>query len=104
MAVLYAARDGIIDARGGRPPYFWRIFSEPHRRGELLREGWNAVARVIAVGVVMDATYQLIVFHWVHAFELVVTVLTLAFAPYLLLRGPISRIARHFISGKVGTS
>jgi hypothetical protein len=104
MAVLYAARDGIVDARQGRPAYFWTIFSRPDERGELLREGWKAVARVIALGVVMDVIYQLLVFHRIHPFELVLVVLTLAFVPYLLARGPINRIARRFIVGKVRTS
>jgi hypothetical protein len=104
MAVLCAARDGIVDAREGRPPYFWRFFSTSDRPKELLREAWKAVARVITLGVVMDVMYQLMVFHWIHPFELVVIVMTLAFAPYLLLRGPITRIVRLFIRGRARTS
>jgi len=103
MALLYAARHGILDARQGRPPYFWTIFTSRRDRWELLREGKDAVARVIALGVVMDFLYQLIEFHWIYPFQLVVIVLTLAFVPYLLLRGPINRIARLFIVGRVPT-
>jgi hypothetical protein len=103
MAAMYAARDGIVDARRGTPPYFWSLLTRPGERWELLREGEHAVARVIALGVVMDAIYQLMVFRWIYPFELIVVVLVLAFVPYLLLRGPINRIARHFISERVRT-
>jgi hypothetical protein len=103
MAVIYAARDGIVDARHGRPPYFWSLLAGPGARWDLLREGERAVARVIVLGVVMDVIYQLMVFRWIYPFELIAVVLVLAFVPYLLLRGPINRIARHFITGRVRT-
>jgi|SRR6185503_3993540 len=103
MGLIYAARDGIVDARQGRPPYFWTVFTRPGERWELLRQGGTAVARVIALGIVMDVIYQLLVFHWIHPFELVLIVLTLAFVPYLLARGPFSRIARAWMTRRVRT-
>jgi hypothetical protein len=93
MALLYATRDGLADARAGRPPYFWTLFTRPEERSRLLREGWKAVTRVILLGVAMDTIYQLIVFRWIHPVQLVVVVLGLAFLPYVILRGPIRRIA-----------
>lgn len=93
MAVLYAALDGLADSRSGRPPYFWRIFTHPEERRPLLSEGWRRVARVITLGAVMDAIYQIIVFRWIHPVQLVIVVLGLAFVPYVLLRGPIGRLA-----------
>ena len=94
MAIIYATLDGLADSRSGRPPYFWRIFTHPEARRPLLTEGWRRVARVITLGVVMDAIYQMIVFRWIHPVQLVVVVLGLAFVPYVLLRGPIGRIAQ----------
>jgi hypothetical protein len=93
MALLYAARDGLADARAGRSPYFWTMFTRPEERSSLLREGWHATTRVIVLGAAMDAIYQLIVFRWIHPLQLAVVVLGLAFLPYVLLRGPIGRIA-----------
>jgi len=51
----------------------------------------------------MDVLYQLIEFKTIYPGELIVIVLTLAFVPYLLLRGPINRIARHWRSTHVHT-
>ena len=101
MAVLYATRDGIGDARRGRPPYFWSLLTRPGERWSLLREGEHAVARVIALGIIMDVIYQLMVFRWIYPFELIVVVLLLTFVPYVLLRGPASRIAKRVIVRRV---
>src|SRR5262249_6479268 len=62
MALISAARDGLADARAGRSPYFWTMFTRPEERSGLFREGWHATTRVIVLGVVMDTIYQLIVF------------------------------------------
>lgn len=93
MALIYATRDGLSDARAGRPPYFWTMFTRPDERGRLLREGWKAMTRVILLGVAIDTIYQLIVFRWIHPLQLAVVVLGLAFLPYVILRGPSERMA-----------
>jgi hypothetical protein len=99
--MLYAIRDGVKDARVGRPAYFWSLLTEDGHRGERLHEGWAAVARVIGLGAVIDLIYQVMVFRSVHPLQLVVIVLLLAFVPYLLLRGPVNRIARRFVRTRV---
>ena len=98
MAALFATIDGIKDAHHGRPPYFWTIFTCPEARGRLLEEGASRVLRVLILGFVMDAIYQLMVFRAIYLVEIVVVVLILAFVPYLLLRGLINRIARHWMT------
>ena len=103
MGLIYAARDGIVDARQGRPAYFWSVLFTPDSRAALLREGWKAVVRVIALGVVMDAIYQLTVLGTIYPFELIVIVLALAFVPYVIFRGPINRIARAWMTRRVRT-
>jgi hypothetical protein len=103
MGLIYATRDGIVDARQGRPPYFWSVLFRQGSRMDLLREGWKAELRVIVLGVVMDVIYQLMEFRTVYAFQLIVIVLLLAFVPYLLARGPISRIAKAWMTRNVGT-
>ncbi len=96
MGAIFAIRDGLRDARQGRPPYFWSMFWDPSSRKELLQEGWKAVFRIIVLGVVMDAIYQYIEIKGVRPAELIVVVFVLACLPYLLIRGPVNRIARAF--------
>ncbi|MGC1579151.1 MAG: hypothetical protein WA813_24050 [Beijerinckiaceae bacterium] len=94
MAALAALRDGIKDAKSGRPPYFWTLLTNSVERGERLQEGVISTARVILLGLCMDVIYQLIVLKTFYPGEAVIVALGLAFLPYLLLRGPIDRIAR----------
>jgi hypothetical protein len=95
MAMFYAYRDGITDAHAGRRAYFWSIFTHPGERRALLQEGFRSVGRVIGLGVVMELIYQAMVLRAVRPLELIVVVLFLAFVPYLLLRGPINRLAQR---------
>ena len=46
----------------------------------------------------MDTIYQLKVLGTFYPGEAVIIALALAFVPYLLLRGPVVRIARHWVT------
>jgi hypothetical protein len=94
MGLLFAALDGFKDAREGRPPYLWTIFTHREERRRLLKEGWRRIARLIVVAVVMDVVYQLRFLHGIYPAELIDIVPGFAVLPYLLLRGPFNRIAR----------
>jgi hypothetical protein len=91
---VLAIRAGIQDARAGRPAYFWAVLSDSQYRSEALREGWKAVAQVFTLAIVMDVVYQLIVERWVYPLESLIVAVVLAIIPYLLLRGPVTRIVR----------
>lgn len=93
VATFLAVRAGVLDARAGRPPYFWTILTSPADRANLLREGWKAVAKVFVLAVLIDVVYQLIVFRWVYPFESLLVAFLLACVPYLLIRGPVNRVA-----------
>jgi hypothetical protein len=94
MAILLAVRDGRRDAALGRSPYLWTMIMLPDKRWGRLREGFDAVTRVLLLGSAMDALYQVLVLRSFRPLELVTIVLLLAFAPYLLARGPAGRLAR----------
>jgi hypothetical protein len=48
----------------------------------------------------MEVAYQLIVLRWIYLGEMALMVFGLACLPYLLLRGSINRIARHWLGPK----
>ncbi|MCY1082171.1 hypothetical protein [Archangium lansingense] len=94
MAMLLAMRDGIKDAHEGRPAYLWALFTDkPHRR-ELLQSGWSSVARVFILAVAMDLIYQVLVLKELRPLEGLLVAVFLAIVPYVLLRGPVNRVAR----------
>jgi hypothetical protein len=94
MAAIVALRDGVADAKAGRKAYFWTLLANPTERGGRLREGLIATARIILLGLGMDVIYQFIVLKTFYPGEAVIVAVALAFFPYVLLRGPIERIAR----------
>jgi hypothetical protein len=104
MATIAALRDGIDDARVRRSPYFWALLINPFERRARLYEGLISTARVILLGLCMDAIYQWIVLKTFYPGESVIVALALAFFPYLLLRGPIARIARGRLDAASGES
>ena len=99
MAAILAILDGLKDARAGRPLYTWTILTDQAQRAGYLREGLKRVTRVIVFAFVMDAIYQFIVLHRFYPGEALVTVFVVAVLPYLVIRGPIARIARRWNRG-----
>ena len=98
MASFFAFRYGIQDAREGRPSYFfWAIFTDPVRRPQRVREVWQHVSKIFLAAIILDVIYQLIVYRWIYPMQALITAVTLAFVPYLLLRGIITRISSRII-------
>ena len=95
MAVIFAVRSGLRDAKEGRPAYFWAIFTDPQNRRERLRDGWKSVARIFVLAIIIDAVYQIIELRWFYPLEAFIVAIVLAIIPYLLIRGPVNRAARH---------
>jgi hypothetical protein len=95
-ATALAARAGLRDAREGRVPYFRAVCTDAERRRLLVREGWKDIARVFAAAVVVDGLYQVLELRWFYPGEALLVAALLALLPYLVIRGPVSRLARLF--------
>jgi hypothetical protein len=91
---ILGVRDGIKDARTGRSLYFWTVLHDSQTRNARLEEGLSATARILALGLLMDAIYQIWVLGTFYPTEAAIVALALAFVPYLLIRGPTARLAR----------
>ena len=94
MAAIFAIRDGRKDAREGKAPYGWAVFTDPEHRRELLQAGWKAVGKVFVLAILIDAVYQFIVLRSFYPGEALIVAAILAFIPYLLIRGPANRLLR----------
>jgi hypothetical protein len=95
VALLLAYRDGFADARAGRPPYFWSLLTDPARRAERIRSGWQSIAKVFFMALAIDLIYQLVVLHGLRPVEGLVVAVLLAIIPYVLSRGPANRLYRR---------
>jgi len=100
VAAFFALRAGWKDARQGSVPYGWAILSDPINRRDLLQEGWKDVAKVFVIAIIIDFVYQIIELSWFYPEEALIVAAILALMPYLLLRGPVNRIARRWQHAK----
>jgi hypothetical protein len=96
MAAIAAIHDVVKLLRAGRAPTVQTVADTPGRRVQLLREGLNATARIILLGLAMDLIYQLLVFKAFYPVEALIIAVLLAFVPYLLVRVLLAPIARQW--------
>jgi hypothetical protein len=97
MAIFFAVRDGVHDAKTGRRAYLWSLFTEPGRMARL-RDGWRSVGKVFVLAIVLDLLYQLIVLKGLRPAEDLIVAVSLALVPYALLRGPANRLFRRIMN------
>lgn len=94
VAIFFAVRAGLRDARLGKPSILCDLLSDPTTRQERFREVWKDVGTVFIVALVLDSIYQVIVQGGVFALELLITAAVLALVPYVVSRGLFTMIAR----------
>ena len=92
VASVFAVRSAWKDAECGHPPYIWSIYSNPASRHVLLRHGWKDVRNVFVMAILLDIIYQIVELHWVYVGQAAIVATVLALVPYLLVRGPASRL------------
>jgi hypothetical protein len=95
MALLLAMRAGRRDARLGHPPFLWGLVSGRGARREYLLRGWKDMSRVFVLAVAMDLLYQFRRGLRPSLLGALLAATVLAIVPYLLLCGPVNRIARR---------
>ena len=94
IAVVLGWRGGLGDARAGRPPYLWGLILGGAERKELLRSGLADIRNLLAMGIVLDAVAQLLIYRQVHPGAALVVGPILIGAPYALARALTGRVAR----------
>jgi hypothetical protein len=97
MASFFAIRAGLADAKAGKPPYFWSLFTAHAHRVDIIKDGWKSVGKIFVLAAVLDVVYQIIELRFVYVGEALIVAFLLAIVPYLILRGPINRLARRWI-------
>ena len=100
MALFFAFRDGRNDARTGRAPYLWAVFTEAAHRRYLLTDGWKGFGKVFIIAMVLDLVYQYLAIGGFRPVQAVATACLLALIPYVLLRGPFNRYAARTAASK----
>lgn len=100
MALFFAIRDGRKDAREGRVPFFWAVFTDAGHRRDILLSGWKSIGKVFIIAIVLDLVFQYIEFRDFRPAGALLTGCVLAIVPYVLVRGPVTRLSRRNTTGE----
>ena len=94
VAILMGWRSGRADVRAGRPAYLYGLVTGSVDRKASLRNGFAVVRDLVAVGIVLDAVAQLLIYRQVHPGAAVVIGPVLICLPYAVSRALSYRIVR----------
>jgi len=94
VVTFFAVRAGLKDAREAQPAFMWAVLTNPAGRRRLLGSALKDIGRVLVMAVVLDTTYQLLVLRAFYPVQLIIVVVTCAVVPYVLVRGPVTRLTR----------
>jgi hypothetical protein len=93
VAIVLGIRGGLADAKAGNPPYVFGLLLGAGRRSESLRSGVAAIRNLLAVGIIMDIAFQLVIYHSVHPGAALLVGPILICFPYALSRALTTRLA-----------
>lgn len=99
VAIFFAFRDARRDIREGLAPFFWTVFTDPGHRRYMIKSGWKSICKVLIVAIVLDLVFQYRALRVFHPAVALFAGLVLALVPYLLVRGPLSRLMRRKVKG-----
>ncbi len=94
MATFFAVRAGLRDAREGQSPFLLTYIQDPNARRRLTKSAWKDVGKVFVIAILLDIVYQIIALRAFHPLQTAIVAFVLAILPYVLVRGPVSRVAR----------
>jgi len=92
IATILGIRNGLADARAGRPPYLWGMLFHRGLRSELARTGLATVANLLLMGILMDSVFQWIILGVSYPGAALVVGPVLIVGPYVVARALSNRL------------
>jgi hypothetical protein len=93
-AILLGIRDGLLDARTGRPPYLYSLLFYQSHRGEQLRSGFDSVVNLTLMGILLDSIAQWLILGASYPGAALVVGPALIAIPYACARALANRVVR----------
>jgi hypothetical protein len=94
LAIVLGLRSGLADVRAGHPPFLIGLLLHPGRRRELLRSAAASIRNLLAMGIILDVAFQLVLYRSVHPGAALVVGPILICTPYAVARALTTRVAR----------
>jgi hypothetical protein len=95
VAIILGGRDGMKDARAGRPPFLWGLVFHAADRLGLFRSALASVRDLVAVAIILDVAAQFLIFRIVHPVAALLLGPVLIGFPYAASRALTNRIRRQ---------
>jgi hypothetical protein len=94
LAAILGARNGIVDARNGRPAYLYAILFKRQLRRELMKHSFGVLVNLFLMGVLLDSIAQWLILGASYPGAALIVGPTLIGAPYAVARALANRCAR----------
>ena len=98
VAIILGARDGVKDARAGRPLFIRAVFFDSAHRTKLLQNMFASIRDLVAIAILVDVVSQYLIFREIHPGAALLLGPVLITIPYALSRVFTNRIVRRRIS------
>ena len=96
IVTFLAIRAGFRDAREGKPPFFWTAITNEEERHIMVKSGWKDIGKIFVIAMILDTVYQIIAHSEFGLLQTFIVAISVAVVPYIIVRGPTSRIVRAF--------
>ena len=93
VAITFGIRNGMSDARAGRPPYLRGILLYRSQRGEFVRSSLAALSNILLMGILLDSICQWLILGASYPGAALVVGPVLIVAPYAIARTLANRAA-----------
>ena len=102
VAIALGIRDGIVDAKQDKPPYFIRVLFKSERKLYVLKTSLKSIAAPLTIGIVLDMVLQWVIFQGVFLLPALMAGTILVALPYSIARGLSNRVAQRWITRGTG--
>lgn len=92
VAIALGIRDGLKDARAGRPPFVTDLIVRPEGRKRQLKRALQTLIKPLVIAIVLDAVAQYLMFRTIYPGAAVFVGVVIMAVPYSLARGLTNRI------------
>jgi hypothetical protein len=92
VAIALGIRDGLKDARAGRPPFITDLIVRPEGRKRQLKQALQSLIKPLIIAIVLDAVAQYLMFRTIYPGAAVFVGVVVMGVPYSLARGLTNRI------------
>jgi hypothetical protein len=92
VAIALGIRDGLKDARAGRPPFIMDLLVRPEARRRQLKRALQSLIKPLVIAIILDAVAQYLMFGTIYPGAAVFVGVVVMAVPYALARGLTNRI------------